>query len=70
MALENAIRFLTDHLSGDVYFRVHREAHNLDRFRAQLRLVELMSERRGEMRAVVEEARCGTRTRAKESPEQ
>jgi hypothetical protein len=56
MALENAIRFLTDHLRGDLYFRVHRKGHNLDRFRAQLRLVELMSERRAEMRAIVEEA--------------
>ena len=68
MAFENAIRFLTDHLSGDVYFRVHREAHNLDRFRAQLRVVELMTERREEMRAIVEEAWRGTRTRAEQSP--
>ena len=68
MALENAIRFLTDHLCGDVYFRVHREGHNLDRFRAQLRLVELMCERREEMRAIVEEAWRGTRTRAEQSP--
>jgi hypothetical protein len=43
-ALMNAIRFLTDHLEGDVYFRVHREAHNLDRARAQLRLFERMME--------------------------
>lgn len=41
-ALMNGIRFLTDHLRGDVYFRVHREHHNLDRARAQLRLFELM----------------------------
>ena len=68
MALENAIRFLTDHLSGDVYFRIHREAQNLDRFRAQLRLVELMCERREEMRAIVEEAWRGTRARAEQTP--
>jgi Ser/Thr protein kinase RdoA (MazF antagonist) len=42
MALETGVRFLTDHLSGDPYFRVHREGHNLDRARAQLRLVELL----------------------------
>ncbi len=36
----NAARFLADHLAGDVYFRTHREGHNLDRARAQLRLVE------------------------------
>jgi hypothetical protein len=68
MALENAIRFLTDHLSGDVYFRVHQEGHNLDRFRAQLRLVELMSERRAEMRAIVDEVWRGSLARAGESP--
>jgi Ser/Thr protein kinase RdoA (MazF antagonist) len=34
------IRFLTDFLSGDLYFRVHRPAHNLDRARTQFKLVE------------------------------
>ena len=40
MTLEVGFRFLTDHLAGDTYFRVHRENHNLDRCRAQFRLVE------------------------------
>ena len=44
MALENAVRFLTDHLDGDRYFRVARPDHNLDRARAQLRLVSCMME--------------------------
>ena len=34
------IRFLTDFLNGDTYFRVHRPMHNLDRARTQFRLVE------------------------------
>jgi aminoglycoside phosphotransferase (APT) family kinase protein len=34
------IRFLTDFLSGDTYFRVHRPHHNLDRCRTQFKLVE------------------------------
>ncbi|MBN2507287.1 MAG: aminoglycoside phosphotransferase family protein [Verrucomicrobia bacterium] len=34
------IRFLTDFLQGDTYFRVHRPHHNLDRCRAQFKLVE------------------------------
>jgi hypothetical protein len=34
------IRFLTDYLSGDLYFRVHRANHNLDRTRTQFRLVQ------------------------------
>lgn len=32
-------RFLTDHLEGDRYFKVHRENHNLDRCRTQIQLV-------------------------------
>ncbi len=52
MALENGVRFLTDHLDGDRYFRVARPAHNLDRARAQLRLAERMLEAEPEMRAV------------------
>jgi aminoglycoside phosphotransferase (APT) family kinase protein len=34
------LRFLTDFLNGDAYFRVHRPQHNLDRSRTQFRLVE------------------------------
>ena len=42
LTLENALRFLTDHLEGDVYFRTRRPGHNLDRCRAQLRLLDHM----------------------------
>ena len=35
MALEDAARFLTDHLEGDHYFPSQREGHNLERARAQ-----------------------------------
>jgi N-acetylhexosamine 1-kinase len=48
MAVENAVRFLTDHLVGDRYFAVDRPSHNLDRCRAQLRLTELMLEAHAE----------------------
>jgi len=34
------IRFLTDYLDGDHYFRVHRPGHNLDRCRTQFKLIE------------------------------
>ncbi len=51
MALENGVRFLTDHLEGDRYFRITRAGHNLDRSRAQLRLAERMLEAGPEMRA-------------------
>jgi Ser/Thr protein kinase RdoA (MazF antagonist) len=42
ITLETGIRFLTDHLSGDTYFRIHRPGHNLDRCRAQFALVQAM----------------------------
>ena len=40
MALEVGIRFLTDYLEGDVYFKTTHPNHNLDRCRTQLKLVE------------------------------
>jgi hypothetical protein len=40
------LRFLTDHLSGDVYFRIHHPGHNLERARIQFALVADL-ERRG-----------------------
>jgi len=36
------LRFLTDHLNGDVYYRIHHAGHNLERARVQFRLVEEM----------------------------
>lgn len=42
MTLESAARFLTDHLQGDVYFRVDGPGHNLRRARNQLRILELL----------------------------
>jgi Phosphotransferase enzyme family len=41
---ECGMRFLGDHLDGDVYFRVHREGQNLDRARAQFALVASLEE--------------------------
>jgi hypothetical protein len=40
ITFEIGIRFLTDYLSGDTYFRIHRPDHNLDRCRTQFKLVE------------------------------
>ena len=39
MTLECGLRFLTDYLEGDVYFRTSRDNHNLDRCRTQFKLV-------------------------------
>jgi len=45
ITFEQAVRFLTDHLSGDRYYRVTRPGHNLDRARNQLKLVSELTER-------------------------
>ena len=53
MTLECGIRFLTDYLDGDHYFRIHRPEHNLDRCRTQFKLVKDMEEQFEAMAAVV-----------------
>jgi len=50
ITLECGIRFLTDFLEGDVYFKTHREGHNLDRCRTQFRLVESIEDQMDEMK--------------------
>ncbi len=50
------MRFLTDHLRGDLYFRIHHPGHNLERCRTQLRLVASMEGQRERMQAIVETA--------------
>jgi Ser/Thr protein kinase RdoA (MazF antagonist) len=53
ITFELALRFLTDHLNGDTYFKVHRPAHNLDRCRAQFALVESIEAQEGAMEQLV-----------------
>jgi hypothetical protein len=53
MTLECGIRFLTDYLSGDTYFKIHREGHNVDRCRTQFKLVSDMENCWEEMHKVV-----------------
>ena len=47
-------RFLTDFLCGDVYFKVHRQGHNLDRCRTQFKLVQSITEQQDNMQKFVE----------------
>jgi hypothetical protein len=47
------VRFLTDYLSGDVYFKVHRPGHNLDRCRNQFNLVSEIERNYDQMRMIV-----------------
>lgn len=53
LTLECGVRFLTDHLKGDVYFKIHRDGHNLDRARTQFKMVAEMERRANDMESVV-----------------
>ena len=53
MTYECGMRFLTDYLQGDHYFKIHREGHNLDRARTQFKLVEDMEAKWDIMRKIV-----------------
>ena len=57
MSLECGMRFLADHIAGDTYFKIHREGHNLDRCRTQLKLVADMEAKMDTMKQIVEKYR-------------
>ena len=54
ITFEIGLRFLTDFLSGDTYFKVHRPNHNLDRCLTQFKLVESIEEQDERMNKLVE----------------
>lgn len=54
MTYECGIRFLADYLEGDIYYKIHREKHNLDRARTQFKLVKDMEEHWDELNAIVD----------------
>ena len=53
MTYECGIRFLTDYLEGDHYFKIDREEHNLDRCRTQFKLVADMEQKWDTMQTIV-----------------
>lgn len=53
LTLECGMRFLTDYLQGDTYFKTEYPTHNLVRARTQFKLVEEMEQRFDEMGAIV-----------------
>ncbi len=57
ITLECGIRFLTDYLEGDRYFRITYPEQNLRRARTQFKLVRDMEDAFGAMRAIVEKYR-------------
>jgi hypothetical protein len=54
ITFEIGVRFLTDFLSGDTYFRIHRPGHNLDRCRTQFKLVESIERQQEAMQKYVD----------------
>ena len=57
MTYECGIRFLTDYLEGDHYFKIHRPDHNLDRCRTQFKLVKDMEDKSDIMHEIVQKYR-------------
>lgn len=55
ITLTIGIRFLTDYLAGDTYFRTAYEDHNLVRCRTQLKMVQSMEDQRDEYERIVRE---------------
>ncbi len=53
MTIENAVRFLTDHLEGDVYFRITRPGQNLVRARSQLAFAQRIEEAMPRLQEIV-----------------
>ena len=62
LTLELAVRFLTDYLDGDRYFKAASPDHNLVRDRAQMKLVADMEEKWDEMHRIVAQVAAQVRT--------
>jgi aminoglycoside phosphotransferase (APT) family kinase protein len=54
ITFEQGIRFLTDYLNGDVYYKVHRPEQNLDRARTQFKLIASMEQQEETMHALID----------------
>lgn len=54
ISLELGVRFLTDYLSGDTYFKTYRQGQNLDRCKVQFKLVKEIEEKMHRMQEIVE----------------
>lgn len=54
ITLEIGIRFLTDYLNGDIYFKTHHPDHNAERAKSQFTLVKRLEEKSESLRSVVE----------------
>lgn len=59
LTLECGIRFLTDHLNGDTYFKTSHPGHNLDRCRNQFALAGVLEKNMAEMKDIVSRQLAG-----------
>ncbi len=55
ITFEIGLRFLTDYLQGDTYFKTHRDGQNIDRCRKQFKMVQSMEDQMSAMQAIVKE---------------
>jgi len=53
LTYECGIRFLTDYLNGDTYFKIHKPAHNLIRARNQFKLVKDIEDKMDELNEII-----------------
>jgi aminoglycoside phosphotransferase (APT) family kinase protein len=51
-----SVRFLTDYLEGDQYYKIHFEGHNLQRTNAQIQLLRQLEQHQTELSAIIEKA--------------
>jgi serine/threonine protein kinase len=54
MAWEQSVRFFTDYLNGDTYYKIGYPEHNLVRTKAQLRYLEVLEENKSTMEKIIE----------------
>jgi hypothetical protein len=59
IAFELGLRFFTDHLEGDLYFKVKHRQHNLHRGLVQFKLAESIEAQESEIRAIIAELSDG-----------
>ncbi len=53
MTYMQCLRFMTDHLNGDIYYHINHEGHNLQRTRAQVKLLLSMEEQYEKMQDII-----------------
>ena len=64
LTYECGVRFLTDHLEGDGYFRIHRPGHNLDRARNQFALLRSLEQKDAVLQRIIQGLPAASRSAA------